>query len=137
MWFWSVPMVDQLSGQFLIFFGRPKENCPISETGQFFFVHCLEFYVQSFLKKTGQKIQESEQKRSETGQIFFSRPKKVRNRPDNWSTKRLTKTTWTGLWSTIGTDQNHMDAPSIYCFILKICQSVAGIRMIPSISRVF
>ena len=29
--------------------------------------------------------------------FFFGRPKKMRNRPDNWSTKRLTKTTWTGL----------------------------------------
>ena len=46
-----------------------------------------EFFVQPFLKKTGQKIQESEQKRSETGQIFF------------WSTK----TTWTGL---ISSDKN-------------------------------
>ena len=26
-----------------------------------------------------------------------SDPKKMRKRPDNWSTKRLTKTTWTGL----------------------------------------
>ena len=25
------------------------------------------------------------------------RPKKMRKRPDNWSTNRLTKTTWTGL----------------------------------------
>ena len=24
----------------------------------------------------------------------------MKKRPDNWSTKRLTKTTWTGLWST-------------------------------------
>ena len=43
--------------------------------------------ISHFLKKTGQKIQESEQKRSETGQIFF------------WSTK----TTWTGL---ISSDKN-------------------------------
>ena len=31
---------------------------------------------------------------------FFGRPKKGRNRLNNWSTKRLTKTTWTGLLST-------------------------------------
>ena len=35
--------------------------------------------ISHFLKKTGQKIQESEQKRSETGQIFF------------WSTKKNEK----------------------------------------------
>ena len=29
--------------------------------------------------------------------IFFWSTKKMRKRPDNWSTKRLTKTTWTGL----------------------------------------
>ena len=29
--------------------------------------------------------------------FFIGRPKKMRNRPDNWSTKRLTKTPWTGL----------------------------------------
>ena len=67
---------------------------------QIFFVHSLEFFVQSFfenvvlvslvadqmssqflifLKKTGQKFQESEQKRSETGQIVF------------WSTKKNEK----------------------------------------------
>ena len=34
MWFWSVSLADQLSGQFLISFGWPKENCPVSETGQ-------------------------------------------------------------------------------------------------------
>ena len=42
--------------------------------------------------------------------IFFGRPKKMRKRPDNWSTKRLTKTTWTGLWYTKETDQKYMDA---------------------------
>ena len=40
MWFWSVSLADQLSIQFLIFFGQPKI---VSETGQFFFVHSLEF----------------------------------------------------------------------------------------------
>ena len=44
-----------------------------------------------------QKFPETDQKFPETGQFFFGRPKKMRKRPDNWSTKRLTKTTWTGL----------------------------------------
>ena len=53
--------------------------------------------ISHFLKKTGQKIQESEQKYLRLDKFFFVSPKKLRNRPDNWSTKRLTKTTWTGL----------------------------------------
>ena len=39
----------------------------------------------------------TDQKFPEIGQFFFGQPKKMRKRPDNWSTKRLTKTTWTGL----------------------------------------
>ena len=49
MWFWSVSLTDPLTCQFLIFLGLPKEKCPVSETGQFF-LHFLEFFVQSFLK---------------------------------------------------------------------------------------
>ena len=44
-----------------------------------------------------QKFPETDQKFPETGQFFFGQPKKMRKRLDNWSTKRLTKTTWTGL----------------------------------------
>ena len=44
-----------------------------------------------------QKFPETDQKFPETGQFFFARPKKMRKSPDNWLTKRLTKTTWTGL----------------------------------------
>ena len=46
-----------------------------------------------------QKNSETDQKFPETGQFFFGLPKKMRNRLDNWYTKRLTKTTWTGLYS--------------------------------------
>ena len=49
----------------------------------------------TFSKKTGQKIQESEQKRSDTGQIFL------------WSTKKNEKQT--GQLVDQETDQNHMD----------------------------
>ena len=52
-----------------------------------------------FSNKAEQKKSETDQKFPETRQFFFGRPKKMRKRPDNWSTKRLTKTTWTGLWS--------------------------------------
>jgi hypothetical protein len=34
--------------------------------------------------------------------FFFWLTKKRRNIPDNWSTKRLTKTTWTGLQGIFG-----------------------------------
>ena len=36
--------------QFLIFWGQPPKNCPVSETKHFCFVHSLEFFVHSFLK---------------------------------------------------------------------------------------
>ena len=73
-------LVDQISFWCTkIFFGRPN----------FFLVY--------------QKFPETDQKFPETGQFFFGRPKKMRKRPDNWSTKRLTKTTWTGLSTTAKT----------------------------------
>ena len=89
-------LVDQLSGLFLIFFGRPKKNLSSIRSFLFTLLNFLSslFWkcgfgqslgrpivrsISHFLKKTGQKIQESEQKRSETGQIFF------------WSTKKNEK----------------------------------------------
>ena len=76
-----------------------------------------------------QKKSEPDQKFPETEQIFFGRPKKGRNRLDNWLTKRLTKTTWMGLkkkfgrpkqnekltdnWYTKETDQKYMNAAYI------------------------
>ena len=60
--------------------------------------------VPNFKKKLNKKNQSLTKKNSETyqtfpetEQFFFGWPKKMRNRPDNWLTKRLTKTTWTGL----------------------------------------
>ena len=37
-------LADQLSCQFMIFFGRPKWNCPLSGTGQFFLSTLLIFF---------------------------------------------------------------------------------------------
>ena len=74
------------SVNFLIFcltkkkFGQPKKNFGIPKRNLVY-----------------QKFPETDQKFPETGQFFFGQPKKMRKRPDNWSTKRLTKTTWTGL----------------------------------------
>ena len=100
-------LVDQLSGLFLTFFGRPKKNCSVSgnfwSVSEFFFGQALIFWYTKkkfwyTKKKFGRpKKSEPDQKFPETEQIFFGRPKKGRNRLDNWSTKRLTKTTWTGL----------------------------------------
>ena len=107
MWFWSVSwstncsvffsffLVDQkkivqsqgIFGQSLGIFGQPKFLFGIPK-----FLFSIPKY-QSLTKKNS----ETDQKFPETEQIFFGWPKKVRNRPNNWSTKRLTKTTWTGL----------------------------------------
>ena len=107
-------LVDQLFSLFLIFLGRPKKNLSSLRSFLFTLLNFLSSLFQkmrnwpdnwsakrltktTFSKKTGQKIQESEQKRSDTGQIFVWSTKKMRNRPDNWLTKRLTKSTWTLL----------------------------------------
>ena len=47
---------DQLSGEFLNFFGRPNENCPVSETRHFF--------VHSFLKIGHSLISRLDKKKS-------------------------------------------------------------------------
>ena len=76
MWFWSVSWSTNCLVYFT-FFWSAKEKIVQS---QIFFVH-------QRLTKNSLRL----------NKFFFGRPKKVRNRPDNWSTKRLTKTTWTGL----------------------------------------
>ena len=43
-------LADQLSGQFLIFFGQPKKNWLVSETGQFFLSTLLNFLSGIFWK---------------------------------------------------------------------------------------
>ena len=91
------------------FFGRPRQNCPFSETGQFFFVHSLEFFVQSFLK---------------IGHSLISRVDKKVKRVDKKIVRSLK---WVNFfWPTpkneklngqlVGqeTDQNHMDVPLDY-----------------------
>jgi hypothetical protein len=70
-----------------------------------FFVHSLEFFVQSFLKighslisrldkKSRDWTKENDCPVSKTGQFFLANQKKKKNWPDNWSAMRLTKTTW-------------------------------------------
>ena len=100
-------LVDQLSGLFLTFFGRPKKICSVSgnfwSVSEFFLVKLWFFGI---LKRNfgipkrnlvDQKNQRLTKNSLRLNKFFFGRPKKGRNRLDNWSTKRLTKTTWTGL----------------------------------------
>ena len=87
MWFWSVSWSTNCPVYFSFFLVNQRKICPVSDL---FCSLCWSFVlpflkmwfcqslgqpivrsVSHFLKKTGQKIQESEQKRSETGQIFF------------------------------------------------------------------
>ena len=100
-------LVDQLYSLFLSFFGRPKKNCSVSgnfwSVSNFFLVRLWFFGI---LKRNfgipkrnlvDQKIQSLTKNSLRLNKFFFGRPKKGRKRPNNWSTKRLTKTTWTGL----------------------------------------
>ena len=102
-------LVDQLSGLSLTFFGRPKKICSVSgnfwSVSEFFLVKLWFFGI---LKRNfgipkrnlvDQKNQSLTKNSLRLNKFFFGRPKKGRNRLDNWSTKRLTKTTWTGLVS--------------------------------------
>ena len=50
-----------------------------------------------FQKRLDKKFKRVNKKDLILDKFFFGRPKKVRNRPNNWLTMRLTKTTWTGL----------------------------------------
>ena len=106
MWFWSVSWSTNCSVFFSFFLVDQKKLSSLRE----FLVSLWEFLVDQkkiWLTKKNfgipkrnlvdQKFPETDQKFPETGQFFFGRPKKMRKRPDNWSTKRLTKTTWTGL----------------------------------------
>ena len=107
MWFWSVSWSTNCPVYFSLFLVDQKKICSVSgnfwSVSEFFLVRLWFFGI---LKRNfgvpkrnlvNQKKSEPDQKFPETEQIFFGRPKKERNRLDNWSTKRLTKTTWTGL----------------------------------------
>ena len=93
-------LVNQLSSPFLTFFGRPKKICSVS--GNFWSVSEL-FLVRLWFFGIPKRNLVDQKNRSLTktslrlNNFFFCWPKKGRNRLDNWSTKRLTKTTWTGL----------------------------------------
>ena len=86
-------LVDQLSGLFLIFFGRPKKNCPVSGnfwsvSGNFWSTKFLFgipkfFLVDQYFFFGPPIFIWSTQKFPETGQFFHWSTKKMRKRPDN------------------------------------------------------
>ena len=103
-------LVDQLSGLFLIFFGRPNKK--LSSLREFlvslweFLVDQISFwYTKIFFGRPNfflvyQKFPETDQKFSETGNFFFGRPKKNEKK--------------TGQLVYQETDQNHMDGTTKY-----------------------
>ena len=107
-------LVNQLFGLFIIFFGRPIKK--LSSLREFlvslweFLVHQKEIWSTKKNFGTPKKIlvhqkeiwwtknsQRLTKNSLRLDKFFFGQPKKMRKRPDNRSTKRLTKTTWTGL----------------------------------------
>ena len=99
-------LVNQLSGLFLIFLVNQKKLSSLRDwTKKFWSVS--EFCLVSLSSRGWTKKSEIDQKKIRDWQrifcwvgdwtIFFGRQKEMRNRPDNWSTKRLTKSTWTPL----------------------------------------
>ena len=109
MWFWSVSWSTNCPGYFSLFLVDQKEICSVS--GNFWSVSELflvRLWIFGILKinfgvpkrnLVNQKNQSLTKNSLRLNKFFFGRPKKGRNRLDNWSTKRLTKTTWTGLLS--------------------------------------
>ena len=97
------PIVRSISHFFL----STKKNCPVSETQQkilcqslIFFWSISDFFVHPLLERLTKQNSETDQNffvQSLRLDNFFWLTKKMRNRPDNWLTKRLTKSTWTPL----------------------------------------
>ena len=94
MWFWSVSWSTNCSVFFSFFLVDQKKIVQ----SQGIFGQSLGIFGTPKRNLVDQKFPETDQKFPETGQFFFGRPKKMRKRPNNWLTKRLTKTTWTGLF---------------------------------------
>jgi hypothetical protein len=102
---------------FSFFWSTKKKICPVSDLFcSLSWIFCPVFFKKweidrtigrprdwpkpHFQKRLDKKFKRVNKKDLILDKFFFGRPKKMRNRPDNWSTKRLTKTTWTGLLCT-------------------------------------
>ena len=118
MWFWSVSWSTNCSVYFSFFLVDQKNFCPVSDLFcSLSWIYCPVFFKKweidrtigrptdwpkpHFQKRLDKKFKRLNKKDLILDKFFFGRPKKMRNRPDNWSTKRLTKTTWTGLFTSL------------------------------------
>ena len=113
MWFWSVSWSTNCPVYFSLFLVDQKkfvQSQGIFGQSLIFFWSGSDFFLFSLVIRGWTKKMRDWLKKirdwpkffcpvSETGQFFFGRPKRMRNRLDNWSTKRLTKSTWTPLRS--------------------------------------
>ena len=107
MWFWSVSWSTNCPVYFSLFLVDQKKICSVSgnlwSVSEFFLVSLWFFGIlkRNFGKPKRNLVDQKNQRLTKNSlrlnKYFFGRPRKVRNRPDNRSTKRLTKTTWTGL----------------------------------------
>ena len=114
MWFWSVSWSTNCPVYFSFFLVDQKKICPVSDLFcSLSWIFCPVFFKKweidrtigrprdwpkpHFQKRLDKKVKRVNKKDLILDKFFFGRPKKMRNRLDNWSTKRLTKTTWTGL----------------------------------------
>ena len=100
-------LADQLSGQFLIFFGRPKKKLSTLRDWTIFLSTILISFVQSqirgwpiFKKYWTKKFKRVDKKNcptSETRHFLGADQKNKKNDRTVGRPKRLTKTTWTSL----------------------------------------
>jgi len=114
MWFWSVSWSTNCPVYFSFFLVDQRKICPVSDLFcSISWIFCPVFFENVvlvslladqlsgqfliFWKRLDNKFKTVNKKDLRLDKIFFGRPKKMRNRPNNWSTKRLTKTTWTYL----------------------------------------
>ena len=136
MWFWSVSWSTNCSVFFSFFLVDQKKK--LSSLREFL-VSLWEFLVNQIYFGTpkknlvDQKFPKTDQKFPETGQFFFGRPKKMRKRLDNWSTKRLTKTTWTGLLSSakVGLDKSQPSPNILLCLYMYFLAKLSTVHSIP------
>ena len=106
MYFWSVSWSTNCPVYFSFLFVDQKKLSSLRPNKKFF-VSLWSFFGQSLIFFVHPLLERLTKQNSETDQNFFVQSlrldnffwltKKMRNRPDNWLTKRLTKSTWTPL----------------------------------------
>ena len=118
MWFWSVSWSTNCPVYFSFFLVDQRKICPVSDLFcSLSWIFCPVFFENVvlvslladqlsgqfliFWKRLDKKFKRVNKKDLRLDKFFYGRPKKKKNRPDNWSTKRLTKTTWTGLLANV------------------------------------